>query len=266
MAEVKIEFRNVTKTFYPPGKGSESVIAVRDLSFKVQANEITCFIGPSGCGKSTILNLIAGFLEPTVGEVEFKGHPLSGIGPDRMMVFQSPVLFPWMTVMNNILLAGRGKGADAGRIREMADKTLADVGLDGFKQHYPYQLSGGMRQRLQIARALALQPEVLLLDEPFGALDAQTRFNMQELLQEIFIRYRPTVLLITHDIEEALFTADRVYCMSARPGTITEEIELPWERPRGISIFKDERFTGLKTRLLDTLYHASIQAGEKGRG
>jgi len=257
--EVKIEFKKVSKTFYPPGKGSEPVLAVRDLNFKVSSNEVTCFIGPSGCGKSTILNLIAGFIEPTEGEVLFQGTPLSGIGPDRVMVFQSPVLFPWMTVLNNILLAGRGKGADADHIREMADKTLADVGLGGFKHHYPYQLSGGMRQRLQIARALALQPEVLLLDEPFGALDAQTRFNMQELLQEIFVRYRPTVLLITHDIEEALFVSDRVYCMSARPGSITEEITLPWERPRGISIFKDERFTGLKTRLLDTLYHATVR-------
>jgi len=226
------------------------VLALKDVSFEVPTGKLVSIIGPSGCGKSTVLRLIAGFDFQDEGEVLFRDVPVKSIGPDRVMVFQSPVLFPWTTVLENVLFVGRRPGSNRIEIRKRADVVIDEVGLAAFRSHYPYQLSGGMRQRLQIARALVAQPEALLLDEPFGALDAQTRLFMQEMLQEVLARRGTTVVFITHDIEEALLLSDRVYVMSARPGTIVACLDLPRPRPRALDILTSLEFVEFKAQLL----------------
>lgn len=250
----KLELIDVCHRFATPGSAQRETVALASVDMYVADQEIVALVGPSGCGKSTILNIIAGFVVPTSGKVLLGGRPLSGVGPERLVVFQSPALFPWLTVSDNVTFGPRMRGVSRADYQPLAEQIIADVGLRDFASHFPYQLSGGMRQRTQIARALVNQPDVLLLDEPFGALDAQTRLEMQELLLRIWEQYRATILFITHDVEEALFLSDRTYVLSAHPGCIQREIRVPFERPRTYTIVGDEEFARLKAEILTALH------------
>jgi NitT/TauT family transport system ATP-binding protein len=219
----------------------------------MKSNEIVALVGPSGCGKSTILNIVAGFLSPSEGEVLFDGERVTSISPDRLVVFQTPTLFPWLSVRENVSFGPRMRREPKSNYEEFADQLIADVGLERFCDHYPYQLSGGMRQRVQIARAFINRPDVLLMDEPFGALDAQTRLEMQEMLLKVWQNHRTTILIITHDVEEALFLSDRVLLLSAHPGRIKEAIEVPFDRSRDIEVLGDPVFASMKSNLISSL-------------
>lgn len=262
---VKVELVDVTQTFAAQGSAQSGTLALSSVNLHINENEIVALVGPSGCGKSTILNIIAGFVQPTSGEVLLEGKRLAGIGPERLVVFQSPALFPWLTVHDNVTFGPRMRGAPSVEYRELADKIIADVGLSSFLHHFPYQLSGGMRQRVQIARALINKPEVLLLDEPFGALDAQTRLEMQEMLLGIWEQYRATILFITHDVEEALFLSDRTYVMSAHPGRVQSEIKVPFQRPRQYSLFGQKDFAELKGEIIASLHEKHEAPGSRKR-
>lgn len=252
--QAKVQLIGVSQQFAAEGAAQTGTVALSSVDLHIGEHEIVALVGPSGCGKSTILNIIAGFVQPTQGQVLLDGEPLSGIGPQRLVVFQSPALFPWLTVHDNVTFGPRMRGEPAAEYRALAEKIIADVGLAKFALHYPYQLSGGMRQRAQIARALINRPELLLLDEPFGALDAQTRLEMQEMLLRIWEQYRATILFITHDVEEALFLSDRTYVMSAHPGRVQTEIRVPFERPRQYSLVGQRTFAELKAEILDRLH------------
>ncbi|MEY9825699.1 NitT/TauT family transport system ATP-binding protein [Bradyrhizobium japonicum] len=208
------------------------VQAVTDTQIHVKPGEFVSIVGPSGCGKSTLLNAVAGFLKPTTGVVTVDGERVNGPSAERGMVFQQYSLFPWKTVRENVEFGLKMRGMARSQ-RERAARTLLGLaGLEAFEKHYPEKLSGGMKQRVGIVRALATGPKVLLLDEPFGALDAQTRVIMQQILTNMWQRLKISVLFVTHDIDEAIFLSDRVYCMTARPGSIKAEIPIPLERPR----------------------------------
>jgi NitT/TauT family transport system ATP-binding protein len=237
-----------------------SVEAVADVSIKVNPGEFVSIIGPSGCGKSTLLNAVAGFLKPTSGTVTVDGEAVGGPNADRGMVFQQYSLFPWKTVRENVEFGLKMKGI-ARHKRESAARTLLGLaGLLGFENHYPDRLSGGMKQRVGIVRALATGPKVLLLDEPFGALDAQTRVIMQQILTNMWQRLKISVLFVTHDIDEAIFLSDRVYCMTARPGTIKAEIAIPLERPRQQSMMMSSEFLALRRGLMSLIREESLKA------
>src|SRR5882724_1696944 len=237
-----------------------AVEAVRDASIHVDPGEFVSIIGPSGCGKSTLLNAVAGFLKPTRGEVAVDGDPVARPRADRGMVFQQYSLFPWKTVRENVEFGLKMRGIARSQ-RERAARTLLGLaGLEAFEKHYPDRLSGGMKQRVGIVRALATGPKVLLLDEPFGALDAQTRVIMQQILTNMWQRLRISVLFVTHDIDEAIFLSDRVYCMTARPGSIKAEIPIPLERPRQQSMMMSSEFLGLRRALMSLIREESIKA------
>ena len=263
MTQRVVEFVEVSQKFQAEGPVG-STLALDNVSLHLDREEIVALVGPSGCGKSTVLNIVAGFLTPTSGQVRLDGRPLSGVGPDRLVVFQSPALFPWLNVEENVSFGPRMRGAPRSAYRSLCEQIIEDVGLTRFRAHYPYQLSGGMRQRAQIARALVNEPEVLLLDEPFGALDAQTRLEMQEMLLRIWAHYHSTILFITHDVDEALFLADRTYVMSAQPGRIDREIHIPFSRPRSYDVMADERFVRLKAEILKSLHEG--KAANRGDG
>jgi NitT/TauT family transport system ATP-binding protein len=235
---------------YAARRGTE-VIALRDLNLHVEENEFVSLIGPSGCGKSTFLHLVAGLDEITQGELWFDGRPVEGPGADRGMVFQSYTLYPWLTVRENIRFALQKSGLPRADQERRVEEVLALVGLHEFGHAHPYQLSGGMRQRVAIARALVYRPRLLLMDEPFGALDAQTRRLMQELLLSIWESHRTTVLFVTHDVEEALLLSDRIYVMTARPGTIKAELSVPFPRPRRPELETTPEFLELRQQLLE---------------
>ena len=232
--------------------------ALRDINLTVQQGEFVCVIGHSGCGKSTLLNMVSGFLTPSGGEVRLRGEPIGPPGPDRMVVFQNYSLLPWMSVWQNVAMAVRAARPQLSSAERAAvvEHHLAMVGLLEAQQQRPDQISGGMKQRVAIARALAVQPEVLVLDEPFGALDAITREELQEELLAIWREHRPTVLMITHDIDEALFLADRVVMMTNGPAaTIGEVMDIPFARPRDYeTIQADPRYGKLRNQALDFLY------------
>lgn len=248
---VKIRIDRVSKTF---GVGPTAVTALEAVDTEIYTEEIVCLLGPSGCGKSTLLNIIAGFDAPTTGSVQVGGRPVERPGPDRAMVFQTPALFPWLTVKGNIELGAKCRGIARHDYEAGAAEYIGAMGLKGFENHYPYQLSGGMRQRVSIARALLGKPDVLLLDEPFGALDAQTRLAMQELLLQVWDRYRPTIVFVTHDVEEAVFLASRILLMSARPARMREEIRVPLERPRSFEVLTTDEFVSIKKQLLSRVH------------
>jgi ABC-type nitrate/sulfonate/bicarbonate transport system ATPase subunit len=223
---------------------------LQPTSLSVAPGEFVAILGPSGCGKSTLLRIVAGLDTPTAGTVSLDGRPVTGPGPDRGMVFQSYTLFPWLTVERNIRYGLEERGLPEAEQRAIAARFIERVGLRGFENHWPRQLSGGMQQRCALARALANDPEILLLDEPFGALDHQTRELMQELLLEIWQQDRKTVLFVTHDIDEAVFLANRVLVMSARPGRIKAELPVPLPYPREWLVKTTPEFGALKARLM----------------
>jgi NitT/TauT family transport system ATP-binding protein len=245
MSDVKkglVDVRDMGVVF---GANDNEVTAVQDVSLNVQPGEFVSLIGPSGCGKSTILSIVAGFLSPTSGEARVDGQPITKPGSDRGVVFQQYSLFPWLSVRKNVEFGLKMAGVDASR-RDTTARSLLDLaGLLAFADHYPDQLSGGMKQRIGIIRALATSPQVLLMDEPFGALDTQTRVVMQEILTNIWQQFRISVLFITHDIEESIFLSDRIYVMTARPGRIKAEIKVPLPRPRTAEMTDTPEFIGL---------------------
>lgn len=222
---------------------------------EVCPNEIVCLLGPSGCGKSTVLNLIAGFEFPTSGEISLDGRPIAKPGPDRGVIFQEHALFPWLNVEQNIAFGKKLRGGvlDEARYETSVKKYIELMGLTGFEHHYPRQLSGGMKQRVAIARVLINEPEVMLMDEPFAALDAQTRLSMQMFLLGVWERLRTTILFITHDIDEAVFLGDRIYVMTARPGRIKVLIPVPLERPRRYEMVLSPSFNETKARIFELI-------------
>lgn len=227
-------------------------VAVSDINLDVAVSEVICLVGPSGCGKSTLLNILAGFDHPSSGSVLVDGVAVTNPGPDRSVVFQQDALFPWLTVRKNIVAGA--KALKRIGFEERATELLRQVRLEEFADRYPYQLSGGMRQRASIARALMSDLKVLLMDEPFGALDAQTRSEMQSLLQDIWLRYKPTIVFITHDIEEAVLLGDRVVVMGTGPGRMIEVIDVDFPRPRGIELTTAPKFNEIKARILELIH------------
>ena len=227
----KLVIDGVGRTF-PGVHGGAPTLALTPVSLAVADNDFITILGPSGCGKSTLLRIVAGLDRPTEGRVLLDGAEVSGPGADRGMVFQSYTLFPWLTIEENVRFGLREKGLPVAEQASIARHWIRKVGLEGFERHYPKMLSGGMQQRTAIARALANAPKILLLDEPFGALDHQTRGLMQELLLAIWESEKTTVLFVTHDIEEAIFMASRVVVMSARPGRIKADVAVPIAHPR----------------------------------
>jgi NitT/TauT family transport system ATP-binding protein/sulfonate transport system ATP-binding protein len=261
MADLSI--RDVSRTF-PGGRGHAATQALSATSLEVADNDFITILGPSGCGKSTLLRIVAGLDVASSGQVLLDGAPVAGPGADRGMVFQSYTLFPWLTVRENICFGLRERGVPAARQDEVAGHFIAQVGLRGFEGHYPKMLSGGMQQRTALARALANDPKVLLMDEPFGALDHQTRELMQELLLDIWEKHRKTVLFVTHDIDEAIFMANRVVVMSARPGRIKHEEAIAFPHPRDYRIKTTPEFARHKARLTDEIRVETQRAAMAG--
>ncbi|MDN3919828.1 ABC transporter ATP-binding protein [Roseateles violae] len=235
------------------GEGTSRFEVLRELSVSIEPGEFVCLLGPSGCGKSTLLGALAGHLAPARGRLALDGEPITGPDPDRGLVFQQHTLFPWKTVLDNVGYGLKMKGVPRAEREQRAGALLQMVGLAGFEQRYPRELSGGMQQRVEIARVLINQPRVLLMDEPFGALDALTRSRMQELLLELWARMRTTVVFVTHDIDEALFLADRVLVIGPRPGRIIEELRLDFARPRSSALLTEPAFVQRKRRCLALL-------------
>ncbi|CAN7610703.1 ABC transporter ATP-binding protein [Massilia sp. LjRoot122] len=236
------------------GEGRQAFDAVQDISLTIAPGEFVCVLGPSGCGKSTLLGALAGHWTPSRGAIRVDGKAVEGPHPDRGLVFQHHTLFPWKRVLDNVAFGLKMQGVGRRERHRRARELLQLVGLEGFGDRYPIQLSGGMQQRVEIARVLINQPRVMLMDEPFGALDAQTRLKMQELLLEVWARVRTTVVFITHDIDEALFLADRILVMSPRPGRIIDEIRLDFARPRHPDLMTSAHFTRLKRHCLSLLH------------
>ncbi len=255
----KLVVDGVGRTF-PGVRGGAPTVALQPVSLSVADNDFITILGPSGCGKSTLLRIVAGLDAPTTGRVLLDGAPVEGPGADRGMVFQSYTLFPWLTVRENICFGLREKEMPEAQQDEIAVHYLERTGLAGFAHHYPKMLSGGMQQRTAIARALANDPKILLLDEPFGALDNQTRALMQELLLGIWEAERKTVLFVTHDIEEAIFVAGRVVVMSARPGRIKADIAVDLPHPRHYTVKTTPEFSALKARLTEEIRSEALAA------
>jgi NitT/TauT family transport system ATP-binding protein len=242
-----IELLNVGKTF---GRGNGTVVALESVNLDIRDGEFTVLIGPSGCGKSTLLYLLAGFEKPTEGRILLDGATIDKPGPDRGFVFQDYALFPWKTVLGNVTFGLVNNGWGRKEAKEIAREYIDLVNLSGFENAYPHTLSGGMKQRVGIARALAYDPKVLLMDEPFGALDAQTRKYMQRELVEIWEKAQKTVVFITHSVIEAVFLADRIVVMTARPGTIKGEVEVNLPRPRN---YTGDAYLSVRESVLDLL-------------
>jgi NitT/TauT family transport system ATP-binding protein len=244
MGQVSIE--NIRLEFKTAGK---SIVALEDVSLVVPDKQFAVIVGPSGCGKSSLLDIVAGLRRPTAGQCLVDGNPVSKPGRQRGMVFQNYSLFPWLTVQKNVEFGLRLRNVPEKQRVETARAYLDAVGLTGFENSFPTQLSGGMKQRVAIARAMANDPEVLLMDEPFGALDSQTRTVMQQLLLKVWEKDSKTVIFVTHDIEEALFLGDIIYVMSARPGRFVDRITVPLPRPRRYELFSTPEFLELKGRI-----------------
>lgn len=255
----KISARHITKVF--TGEHGE-VTALTDLNVEVKDKEFIAIVGPSGCGKSTFLHMIAGFESQTEGELLLNGKPIAGPGMDRGYVFQNSTLFPWKTVIKNVSFGLEIQGMSSHEARDIALRFIDLVGLSGFEDAYPHTLSGGMKQRAEIARVLAYNPEVLLMDEPFGALDAQTRKVMQAELEKIWEKDKKTVIFVTHSVLEAVYLADRIYVMTARPGMIKDVVEVNLPRPRD---FTDDEFLHIRNRILKSLEIEVIKSLEISR-
>lgn len=260
MDKIKLKVTNLQKVFPANGRREKDLDALKDINLEVKESEFVVMVGPSGCGKSTLINIIGGLADATEGSVEIDGREVSGPGADRGMVFQGYSLFPWLTVQKNIEFGLKMKKVPKAERAKIAQEYIQLVGLSGFENALPKQLSGGMKQRVAIARTLANQPEILLMDEPFGALDAQTRVVMQELLAKISRETKNTILFITHDIDEAILLADRIYVMSRRPGTIREvmEVNIPGERNHEILVTPE--FLAMKRKIMEMLWQESQDA------
>ncbi|MCX6024176.1 MAG: ABC transporter ATP-binding protein [Chloroflexi bacterium] len=241
-----LEVRGVTKSF--PGRSGQLTV-IDNINLTVEQGELVCMVGASGGGKSTLLSIIAGLTEPTTGQVLLDGAPIAGPGPDRGMVFQNYSLYPWRTVAQNIAFGLELAGLDREETDRRVDYYLEVMNLTKWKDARPSQLSGGMRQRVAIARSLAVEPEVLLLDEPFGALDAHTKTLMQDFLLDVWRRTGTTVLMVTHDVEEAIVLAQRIYVLSSHPGRIKQEIAVPFGPDRGPAIRRNMRFLDLRDEI-----------------
>ncbi|MGN1350255.1 MAG: ABC transporter ATP-binding protein [Anaerovoracaceae bacterium] len=257
MEKTKLEVKNLTKIFSSAGG---NVTAISDINLQVGQSEFVMIVGPSGCGKSTLINIIGGLETATSGQVLLDGSPVAGPGVDRGMVFQGYSLFPWLTVQKNIEFGLKMKKVPAKERAERARAYIDMVGLSGFENALPKQLSGGMKQRVAIARTLANEPEVLLMDEPFGALDAQTRMVMQELLSGISVKTGTTILFITHDIDEAVLLGQRVYVMSRRPGTIKAALHVNLPEKRSHDCLVMPEFLATKKQIMDMLWQESSDA------
>ena len=251
---IKLQVNNLTKIY------DDDVNAIENVSLQVEEAEFVMIVGPSGCGKTTLINMIGGLVEPTSGEILLDGAKVEGPGPDRGMVFQGYSLFPWLTVQKNVEFGLKMKNVPKEERAAKATEYIKLVGLEGFENALPKQLSGGMKQRVAIARTLANEPQMLLMDEPFGALDAQTRVVMQELLSDISAKTHTTILFITHDIDEAVLLGDRIYVMSRRPGTIRDVItsKLPAVRNHDCLVLPE--FLETKKRIMDMLWQESQDA------
>lgn len=266
MSGAKLSIEGVSRSFRAVTRKGAPTPALSPIDLAVPENDFVCILGPSGCGKSTLLRIVAGLDQPTTGRVMLNGRPITGPGADRGMVFQSYTLFPWLTVLENVCFGLREKGLAKADQIHIAKGFIERVGLSGFESHYPRQLSGGMQQRTAIARALATRPEILLLDEPFGALDNQTRALMQELLLKIWEAERTTVLFVTHDIEEAIFLGARVIVMSARPGRIKAEVPVGLPHPRHYTMKTSAEFSALKARLTEEIRTEALKLMEAPPG
>jgi NitT/TauT family transport system ATP-binding protein len=243
----KVSFQGVQKFF--SGTGG-STLALDSFNLDIRPSEVVSIVGPTGCGKSTALNLLAGFDHPSNGSILVDGKPIRAPGSDRGVVFQQPSLFPWLTVLKNVVLGVKNRGVPRQEYEPKALQLLDEVGLKGFEQHYPYQLSGGMQQRVQIARALISQPDILLMDEPFGALDYQTRLLMQKLLLRLWEHFKPTIFFITHDVGEAIFISDRVIAMTKRPGRVKRDVRVITPKPRDYEFRSAAEFVELERDLV----------------
>lgn len=251
-----VHIESISKVYDPDG---EHVVALNELTMHIEAGEFVTVLGPSGCGKSTLMNCIAGFLDPTSGAVYVDGTEVSGPGADRGLVFQENRLLPWKTIEQNVNLGPKMRGQiEDGRAKQL----LEDMGLDGFEDAYPADLSGGMQQRAEIARLLANNPSIMLMDEPFSALDALTKEILQEMLLDIWTEENRTVIFITHDVEEAIFLADKILVMTAAPGEVKELINVGLERPRNREVTTSEEFTDLKEHVLGLIHEEAKEAME----
>ncbi|MBW4473532.1 MAG: ABC transporter ATP-binding protein [Stenomitos rutilans HA7619-LM2] len=249
----KLQVQNLYKTY--PLRGKQMLTVLQEINFKIFPRELVCLVGSSGCGKSTLLNIIAGLVPPSAGDVLVDGKPVTGRpGSDRGMVFQGYTLYPWLTVAQNVAFGLQFQNMPNAEQRDRVRYFLDVVGLTKFAKSYPKQLSGGMKQRVAIARALANEPAVLLMDEPFGALDAQTKEQMQQFLLELWEKTHVTVLMITHDIEEAIYLSQRVYVMAANPGRIQLEVPIPLPEHRELDIKMSPEFVGIKRQIIHALH------------
>lgn len=254
VASSKILAEHIDKIYT---SGKKSTKAIEDASIDIQDNDFVCIVGPSGCGKSTLLRMLAGLDFPTNGNVIVNDRKVTGPGPDRGMVFQTYTLFPWMSVEDNIKFGLKLKKMPKDKQEEIANRYLKIIGLEKFAKSYPKELSGGMKQRVAIARALANQPEVLLMDEPFGALDPHTKSMMQLLMREIWEKEHPTVVFITHDIDEAVFLANKIYVMSARPGKIMKEVNVYLPHKRTLELKDSTEFIKIRKDINSLLYSSN---------
>jgi NitT/TauT family transport system ATP-binding protein len=259
--DVILDVQGLSKNF---GSRRQSTLALRDVNFTMHRREFLCVVGPSGCGKSTLVRILAGLEEQTAGEVLLQGTPVTAPGRDRGMVFQSYTLFPWLTVKKNVMFGLEVNGQGKYEAEQQALQWLQLVGLEKFAGAYPHQLSGGMKQRVAIVRALANQPRILLMDEPFGALDAQTRTKMQAYLLEIWRKIDISIVFITHDLDEAIYLADRILVLSAHPGEVQELIEVPVPRPRNAGQFISPEFLSTKARLEELIHQSKAEDEEAG--
>ena len=256
VASSKIRAEHIDKVYKT---GKKSVAAIEDVSIDIQDNDFVCIVGPSGCGKSTLLRMLAGLDFPSAGNIIVNDRKVTDPGPDRGMVFQTYTLFPWMNVEDNIKFGLKIKKLPKAEQQEIADRYLKIIGLEKFAKSYSKELSGGMKQRVAIARALANQPEVLLMDEPFGALDPHTKSMMQLLMREIWVKEHPTVVFITHDIDEAVFLADKIYVMSARPGKMIKRVNVYLPHKRTLDLKDSPEFIKIRKGINDLLYMANTE-------
>jgi len=255
-AAPKLAIDAVGKIF---GSGDEEFLAIDRIDLDVRTNEFVSIVGTSGCGKSTLLNMVGGLTEPTYGDIRIDGKPVTGPGRDRGFVFQSYSLFEWMTVEGNIRFALEKSRLGNAEKAALVQHYVRSVGLAGFEKAFPRQLSGGMRQRVAIARALVYKPSLLLMDEPFGALDAQTRGMMQELLLQVWEEHKVTVLFVTHDVEEAIFLADRVIVLASRPGRLKKDLKIDLERPRHFDVVTSPEFSNYKREILADIREETLK-------